>query len=139
MKPFLQEIMKKKYLEHQTLVWRVICPSEPVFYIVDCWIFGFLDNFLCAINFGTHWKIYVCIALEENVPTNYFLHTSNFQKYLTDKNSCWSEIFHNPFSVKIRVLNHFVEIICLSISLSVLICDLSNSGPNYISLTQCTS
>ena len=28
-----------------------------------------------------------------------YVHTSNFQKYLSDKNSCWSEIFHNPFSI----------------------------------------
>ena len=25
-------------MEHQTLGWRVICPSEPAYYIVDCWI-----------------------------------------------------------------------------------------------------
>ena len=25
----LQEIMKKKYLEHQTLGWRFICPIGP--------------------------------------------------------------------------------------------------------------
>ena len=27
---------EKKYMEYQTLGRRVICPSEPVYYIVDC-------------------------------------------------------------------------------------------------------
>ena len=46
LKPFLQrilqEIMKKKYLEHQMVGRRVICPSEPAYHIVDCRISSYL-------------------------------------------------------------------------------------------------
>ena len=37
MKWILQEIMKKKYLEHQTLGRRVICPSEPTNQRIILW------------------------------------------------------------------------------------------------------
>ena len=44
MKWFLQEIMKKWYLEHQTLVRPVICSSEPAYYIIDCQISGLMTR-----------------------------------------------------------------------------------------------
>ena len=44
MQRILQEIMKKRYLEHQTLGRRVICPSKPAYYIVDCRISGLFKS-----------------------------------------------------------------------------------------------
>ena len=68
-----------------------------------------------------------------------FACNSNFQKYLSDKTSCWSEIFHNSFSVDIRVLNHFVEIhlsiylfICLDMWSIKLWSKLHSFDPMYI-------
>ena len=33
------KIIKKHCMEHQTLGRRIICPCEPAYYIVDCWIY----------------------------------------------------------------------------------------------------
>ena len=43
MKQFLQEIMKKKYLEHQTFGRQVICPREPANQSIILKIVGFLS------------------------------------------------------------------------------------------------
>ena len=33
-----EKLSKQLYLEHQMLGQQVICPSDPAYYIVDCWI-----------------------------------------------------------------------------------------------------
>ena len=39
----------KLCLEHQTLGWRVICPSKPAYYIADCPILSYLSETNCKV------------------------------------------------------------------------------------------
>ena len=46
-------------MEHRTLGRRVICPSEPAYYIVDCRI----SNCYCKKTFTQMWLLLCCLAL----------------------------------------------------------------------------
>ena len=62
------------------IAWK----GGPTYWQIPCQ--ALLDNVLCAINFGTHGKIYVlhCRKIFQSI----IFCISNFQKYLSDKNSC---------------------------------------------------
>ena len=58
-KQFLQRMLKenkkkkkKKYLEYQMLGRRVICPSEPAYYNLDCRIFGYGNECICNLKYN---------------------------------------------------------------------------------------